>query len=80
MRAYFISLLVRKGTRSNSCSNVSIYLADGLSDGVNLAGLTTTAYTNADVDIGELVQANNQERLVDLESKDGRLNEAQRLS
>jgi hypothetical protein len=59
---------------------VPIYLADSLSDGVNLAGLTTTAYANADVDIGELVQANNQERLVDLESEDGRLNEAQWLS
>lgn len=40
--------------QSSSISN-RIYLADGLSDGVNLAGLTTSGHAYTDVDIGELI-------------------------
>lgn len=55
--------------RSSSISN-RIYLADGLSDGVNLAGLTTSGHAYTDVDIGELIQADDEEGLVDLEAQD----------
>ncbi len=48
-----------------------IHLADGLSDGVNLAGLTTTSHTHTDVNVGELVETNDEKRLVDLEAQDG---------
>jgi hypothetical protein len=41
-------------------------LGDGLTDGVDLGDVTTTGDTDADVDTGELVEADNQERLVDL--------------
>lgn len=41
-------------------------LGDGLSDGVDLRGVTTTGDADADVDVGELVKANNEEGLVDL--------------
>jgi hypothetical protein len=41
-------------------------LGDGLADGVDLGGVTTTGDTDADVDTGELVSADDQERLVDL--------------
>lgn len=41
-------------------------LGDGLTDGVNLGSVTTTGDTDADVDIGELVKANDQKRFVDL--------------
>ena len=41
-------------------------LGDGLSDGVDLRGVTTAGDADADVDVGELVEANNQEGLVDL--------------
>jgi hypothetical protein len=45
-------------------------LGDGLTDGVDLRGVATTGDADADVDVGELVEADNQERLVDLwESK-----------
>jgi hypothetical protein len=39
---------------------------DGLSDGVDLRGVTTTGNSDTDVDIGELVETDDQERLVDL--------------
>jgi hypothetical protein len=42
-------------------------LGDGLADGVDLGGVTTTGDTDADVDVGELVEADNQEGLVNLE-------------
>lgn len=41
-------------------------LGDGLADGVDLGGVTTTRDADADVDTGELVSADDQERLVDL--------------
>lgn len=41
-------------------------LGDGLTDGVDLRSVTTTGDADTDVDVGELVEANNQERLVDL--------------
>ena len=41
-------------------------LGDSLTDGVNLRGVTTTGDANADIDTGELVNADDQEGLVDL--------------
>lgn len=41
-------------------------LGDGLTDGVDLRGVTTTGDADADVDTSELVSANDQEGLVDL--------------
>jgi hypothetical protein len=41
-------------------------LGDGLTDGVDLGSVTTAGDADADVDIGELVEAEDQERLVDL--------------
>lgn len=41
-------------------------LGDGLTDGVDLGGVTTTGDADADVDTGELVSADDQEGLVDL--------------
>lgn len=50
-------------------------LGDGLTDGVDLGGVTTAGDAHADVDRGELVEADNEEGLVDLEAKDFRLDE-----
>lgn len=44
-------------------------LGDGLTDGVDLRGVTTAGDADADVDVGELVDADDQEGLVDLRSK-----------
>lgn len=44
-------------------------LGNGLTDGIDLGGVTTTSDADADVDVGELVEADNQERLVDLERR-----------
>lgn len=41
-------------------------LGDGLTDGVDLGGVTTTGDADADVDTGKLVSADDQEGLVDL--------------
>jgi hypothetical protein len=41
-------------------------LGDGLTDGVDLGSVTTTGDADTDVDVGELVETNDQERLVDL--------------
>lgn len=41
-------------------------LGDGLADGVDLRGVTTTGDADADVDTGELVGTDDQEGLVDL--------------
>jgi hypothetical protein len=57
-----------------------IYLANGLSDGVHLTGLTTTGHANADIDVGELIKADDEEGLVDLEAEDGGFDEAEGLS
>lgn len=45
-------------------------LGNGLTDGVDLGSVTTTSDADADVDVGELVEADNQERLVDLETRE----------
>jgi hypothetical protein len=37
-----------------------------LTDGVDLRGVTTTGDAHADVDVGELVEADDEEGLVDL--------------
>lgn len=55
-------------------------LGNGLSDGIYLGSLTTTADADTDVDIGELVQAEDQERLIELESEDLRLDKGDWLS
>jgi hypothetical protein len=47
-------------------------LGDGLTDGVDLGSVSTTGDADADVDASELVEANNQERLVKLWAKDVR--------
>lgn len=41
-------------------------LGDGLTDGVDLRGVTTAGDADADVQVGELVKADNEEGLVDL--------------
>jgi hypothetical protein len=41
-------------------------LGDGLTDGVDLGGVATAGDADADVDVGELVEADDEERLVDL--------------
>lgn len=43
-------------------------LGNGLSDGVDLRSVATTGNSDTDIDIGEFVEANNQDRLVDLKS------------
>lgn len=47
-------------------------LGNGLADGVDLRDVTTAADANADVDTGELVQTDDEERLVDLHDRDVR--------
>lgn len=39
---------------------------DSLADGVDLGGVPTTGDTDADVDVGELIKADDEERFVDL--------------
>jgi len=55
-------------------------LGDGLADGVDLGCVSTSGNSDADVDASELVQADNQEGFVDLESQDLGLDEVERLS
>ena len=55
-------------------------LRDGLTDGVDLGSVSTTGDSDADIDAGEFVEANNQDGFVDLESQDLRLDEVERLS
>lgn len=55
-------------------------LADGLTDGVDLGSVSTTGNADSDVDVGELVETDNEERLVDLESQDLWLNEVEGLA
>lgn len=42
-------------------------LGDGLTDGVDLGGVTTTGDADTDVDTSELVGTDDEEGLVDLE-------------
>jgi len=39
---------------------------DGLADGVDLGGVTAPIDPDADVDVGELIKTDNEERFVDL--------------
>jgi hypothetical protein len=55
-------------------------LGDGLTDGVDLRCVSTTSDPDADVDVGEFLETDNQEGFVNLESKDLRLDEIERLS
>lgn len=41
-------------------------LGDGLTDGVDLGGVTTAGDADADVDVGEFVEADDEEGFVDL--------------
>ena len=41
-------------------------LGDGLADGVDLRGVATAGDADADVQVGELVEADDEEGLVDL--------------
>ena len=43
-------------------------LGDSLTDGVDLRCVSTTSNSDADVDVGELVETDDQKGLVDLES------------
>ncbi len=51
-----------------------------MTDSIDLRCVSTTGNPNADVDVGELVQTNDQEGLVDLESKDLGLDQVEGLS
>lgn len=55
-------------------------LRDGLTDGVDLGSVSTTSNSDTDVDVGELVETNDQEGFIDLESQDLGLDEVERLS
>lgn len=55
-------------------------LADGLTDSVDLRCVSTTSDSDTDVDAGELVQANDEERLVHLESQDLWLDQVEGLA
>jgi hypothetical protein len=55
-------------------------LGDGLADGVDLGGVATAGDADADVDVGELVEADDEERLVDLEAEDLGLDEGERAA
>lgn len=46
-------------------------LGDSLTDGVDLGGVTTTGDADADIDTGELVNADDEEGLVDLKFEHG---------
>lgn len=51
-------------------------LGNSLSDGVDLGNVTTTGNSNSDVNVGELVQTNQDQWFVDLESQDLWLNQS----
>jgi hypothetical protein len=55
-------------------------LGDGLTDGVDLRCVSTTSNSDADIDVGELLETDDQEGFVDLESKDLGLDEVEGLS
>jgi hypothetical protein len=55
-------------------------LGNGLTDGVDLRCVSTTSNSDADIDVGELLETDNQEGFVDLESKDFGLDEVEGLS
>ena len=51
-----------------------------MTNGVDLGCVTTTANSDTDIDVGELVETNNEEGLVDLESQDLGLDEVERFA
>lgn len=51
-----------------------------MTDSINLRGVSTTSDSDTDVDVGELVEAHDQKRFIDLESKNLGLDEVERLS
>jgi hypothetical protein len=51
-----------------------------LADGIDLGSVATTGNADADVDVGELVEAENEEGLVDLEAEDLGLNKVERAA
>jgi hypothetical protein len=53
---------------------------DSLTDGVDLGSVTTTGNSDADIDVRELLETNDEEGLVDLESQDLGLDKIERLS
>jgi hypothetical protein len=55
-------------------------LGDGLTDGVDLRCVSTASNSDADIDVGELLETDNQEGFIDLESKDFGLDEVEGLS
>lgn len=55
-------------------------LGDGLADGVDLGDVTTTGDADTDIDTGELVEADDQKGLVDLEAELLGLDEVKRLA
>uniref|UniRef100_A0A2M3ZMD1 Putative secreted peptide n=1 Tax=Anopheles braziliensis TaxID=58242 RepID=A0A2M3ZMD1_9DIPT len=55
-------------------------LRDGLADGVDLGDMTTTAHADTDVNTGELLLAQQQQRLLQLVAQDLRLNLIQRAT
>lgn len=55
-------------------------LGDGLTDGVDLGCVSTTCNSDADIDGGELVESDDEKRLVDLESQDLGLDQVEGLS
>ncbi len=67
----FVVVLLRVGDDS---------LGDGLTDGHNLSGGTTSAYTNADVEILEAVGAKKEYGFPNLKAKGGGFEEIEGLS
>jgi len=55
-------------------------LGDGLTDGVDLRCVSTASNSDADIDVGKLLETDNQEGFIDLESKDFGLDEVEGLS
>lgn len=55
-------------------------LGDSLTDGVDLGSVTTTGDADTDVNTGELVGTDDEERLVDLEAEDLRLDQREGLA
>ena len=55
-------------------------LGDCLTDGIDLRSVSSSSHTYADVDVGELLQTNDEQGLIHLEAENLRLHKVQRLS
>ena len=53
-------------------------LSDSLTNSVDLRSMTTSSDTDADIDFGESLETDDQERLIDLETEDLGLDEVER--